>query len=147
MSRSAMSRRVAVPLAVVVAALAAGGCSADPAPAPPPSGPPTADMRVGLVEWGFTMSASTLRAGPVRLTVTNAGSTAHDLEVLDGHTVLGKTASLSPGAGQTLEIDLSGHSEVTFLCTLPGHRAQGMVREVRVVPPRAVSSTQGATNT
>lgn len=140
-----MNRRAAVPLAVV-AALVAGGCSADPAPAPPPSGPPSADMRVGLVEWGFTMSAPALLAGSVRLSVVNAGSTAHDLKVLDGHTVLGKTASLSPGAGQTLEIDLSNHSRVTFLCTLPGHRAQGMVRDVRVMPLRAGSSTQGGTN-
>lgn len=116
-------------LAGVVAALALGGCAEPPAA---PAGPPSAELRVGLVEWGFTTSSPALLDGPVRLHVTNAGATAHDLRVLDGDRVLAASTSLAPGAEQTLTLDVTGLRQVRFLCTLPGHESQGMVRDVPV---------------
>jgi hypothetical protein len=116
----------------VLLALLVGGCAEAPGSAPEPSGPPAAELRVGLVEWGFTLSAPALRAGAVRLEVTNAGATAHDLRVLDGDRVLAASPPIPPGATGALEFDATGLQQVEFLCTLPGHEAQGMVRTVAV---------------
>jgi uncharacterized cupredoxin-like copper-binding protein len=78
------------------------------------------------------LSAPALRAGAVRLEVTNAGATAHDLRVLDGDRVLAASPPIPPGATGALEFDATGLQQVEFLCTLPGHEAQGMVRTVAV---------------
>ncbi|MBI1759082.1 MAG: hypothetical protein HYR62_07645 [Actinobacteria bacterium] len=121
-----------VALITALAVPATTGCAAD-TPAAAQAGPPVATMRVGLVEWGFATSAGALRAGPVTLQVTNAGTTAHDLRVLAGDQVRGVTPALRPGQRTTLQVDLGGLSSVTFLCTLPGHREQGMRRELPVV--------------
>lgn len=119
--------------AVVAAALlVTGACAASPAPTPSAVSA-ASQVRVGLVEWGFTTSADALVAGPVVLEVTNAGSTPHDMQVLVGEDVVAKTAVLRPGEEQTVRADLSGVSRATLLCTLPGHESQGMVRQIDVV--------------
>ena len=126
-------RRVLPAAMLSVSALA--GCAAQATNVPAPTGPPASTVRVGLVEWGFTRSASALVAGPVELDVTNAGSTPHDVQVLDGDKVLARSQILRPGEQQTLHIDATGLSGVTFLCTMPGHESEGMVDEVKVVAP------------
>lgn len=109
-------------------------------------GTPSADVRVGLIDYSFQRSAAQLLATTVTLTVTNAGSTEHDLQVLDGEEVLGATRVLAPGEKQTITLDLSGLEEVTFLCTLPGHAEMGMVEDVAVAPePAAMTSPTTAT--
>jgi hypothetical protein len=132
-------------LAAVLLVVPAGGCAGAPAPAPPPAGPPAAVMRVGLVEWAFTLSAPALRAGGVRLEVTNAGSTAHDLRVLDGSRVLAATPPIPPGASDVVEFDATGLQQVEFFCTLPGHADHGMVRTVAVAaaPDPALPTKEG----
>lgn len=113
---------------LVLALLLASGCTGGAADA----GPPVREARVGLLEWEVTASASTLAAGPVRLEVTNAGATAHDLRVT-GQRTEGAVPVLPPGDTAVLELDLSGASEVTLWCSLPGHRAQGMERRLPVL--------------
>lgn len=118
---------------VLVLALGLGACAPSPSPALGP-GPASSQARIGLLEWGFTSSASALVAGPVELEVTNAGSTAHDMQVVVGDEVLAGTRVLRPGETQVLRADLTGVDEVSvLLCTLPGHRAQGMVDQIEVV--------------
>lgn len=134
-------RRGPVLLVGAVVALAAGSCGTVDPPAAT-VGPPTAELRVGLVEWGFTSSSTALLAGPVHLQVTNAGSTAHDLRVLDGDRVLAATTALAPGAEQTLTADVSGLRQVRFLCTLPGHESQGMVRDIQVIDAPTTTPAQ-----
>ncbi len=106
-------------------------------------GPPASEVRIGLVEWGFTKSARALVAAPSVLRVTNAGATPHDLELIADGRVLGRVESLRPGEQQTLEADLSGVDRVTFLCTLPGHESQGMVEQIDVVAPSATEHSGG----
>jgi nitrite reductase (NO-forming) len=95
------------------------------------SGPPVTDARVGLVEWQVATSAGALKAGPVTLQVTNAGTTEHDLRVRGVH-VDGHTARLSPGQKTVLSLDLTGERRVELWCTVPGHRAEGMHTTLRV---------------
>lgn len=129
--------------AVAAASLLLGACSAR-TPAPEDdvaAGPPSARVRVGLVEWGFTTSARALVAGPVVLTVTNAGSTPHDMQVVVDGDVLTGTRTLRPGEQQTVRADLTGADTATLRCTLPGHEAQGMAQQIDVVDPSATADT------
>ena len=87
-------------------------------------GPASADVRVGLLDYYFRRSAKELLATTVRMTVTNAGSTPHDLKVLDGERVLMATRVLAAGEQEQISGDLSGMRSVTFLCTVPGPRAR-----------------------
>lgn len=104
-------------------------------------GPPSSEARIGLVEWGFTSSASALVAGPVVLEVTNAGSTPHDMQVLVGDEVVARTEVLRPGEVQTVRADLTGMDSVSLLCTLPGHESQGMAQQMEVVETPTTGET------
>ncbi len=57
------------------------------------------------------------------ITVTNAGTTVHDL-TFEGIDV--KSGYLNPGESVTLSVNLPAGS-YTFYCTIPGHRPAGMV--------------------
>ena len=129
-----MSRRMlAVSTGAALLAVAVGACAPSDSSLSS-AGPPAAEARIGLVEWGFTSSASALLAGPVVLEVTNAGSTPHDMQVRVGDEVVAATPVLRPGESQTLRADLTGVEEAAvLLCTLPGHRSQGMADEIEVV--------------
>lgn len=133
--------RLAAAIGAAATALVLGGC-AQPASPAPAAGPPASEARIGLVEWGFTTSASALVAGPVELEVTNAGSTPHDMQVIVGDEVVAATEVLRPGETQTLRADLTGAREASILlCTLPGHESQGMVDEIEVVEASATGGT------
>lgn len=118
---AALSARTVVLLAVV--ALAVAGCST--AGAATGTAPASPTLRVGLVEWRIVTSSPAISAGPNRLTVTNTGTTAHDLHVtgpgLHVHTPL-----LSPGATTTLHLTSRAGTTVTLTCEVPGHEAAGM---------------------
>ena len=133
---------IAVAIGTASAALILGACARPASPAPA-AGPPASQARIGLVEWGFTSSASALIAGPVELEVTNAGSTPHDMQVLVGDEVVAATEVLRPGETQMLRADLTGAREASvLLCTLPGHEAQGMVDEIEVVEATTTDGTE-----
>jgi hypothetical protein len=95
------------------------------------SGPPTAEARIGLIEWEVTSSAGALLDSRVTLVVTNAGSTAHDLRVR-GDGVSARTPLLSPGQRATLTVDARGQRQLELWCGVAGHRAEGMHRTVPV---------------
>ena len=138
------NHRVHLLLTVSVLVALLGGCaaSADGTDGAAASGP-SDGVRVGLLDYSFARSASTMQATEVTFTVTNAGGTGHDLQILDGEEVLGATRVLEPGEEQTITVDLTGLTEVTLLCTVPGHEAMGMVEQVAVVP-QSTSGTPGA---
>lgn len=140
--KGTMSRRLPVIAALSVVAVLLGGCASGTGDeSTTAEGAPSDDVRVGLIDYSFQRSSAQLLATSVTLTVTNAGSTEHDLQVLDGEEVLGATRVLAPGEKQTLTVDLSGLEHVTFLCTVPGHEEMGMVEDVDVVPePKAMTS-------
>ena len=124
-----MTRRLAAPL---LAAALVAGCSAGASPVAVPSGPPTSDLRVGLLEYRFALSAGSLKPGPVTVTVTNAGSTGHDMRLYQVEELLAAVPVLSPGERKELRFDV----EPGFLrldCSVGGHARAGMVARMEVV--------------
>ena len=117
--------RVSIVAAVV--ALAAAACAAQAT-----TGPSVAsdDVRVGLTEWEVVTSATAVSPGPVRLTVTNAGATAHDLRIAGAAD--GAVPLLAPGERRTVTLNVVADGVLTLWCDVPGHRAQGMELEVPV---------------
>ncbi|HEX6247858.1 MAG TPA: hypothetical protein VFZ64_08320 [Nocardioidaceae bacterium] len=138
-----MRRTGRVAALAAAAAVALSGC-AESASRATAAGPPSSEVRIGLVEWGFTTSASALVAGPVVLEVTNAGSTPHDMQVIVDGEVVARTEVLRPGEAQTVRADLSGVDTASLLCTLPGHESQGMVQEIEVVEGSAAEEREGS---
>ncbi|MGI8873183.1 MAG: hypothetical protein ACR2KP_02435 [Egibacteraceae bacterium] len=120
--------RTPVLAAALAAILAACAGTADP------GGPPVDEARVGLVEWDITASATRLADGPVSFDVTNAGTTAHDLRIEADGRQLAATPLLDPGQGATLTVDLVDAERVLLICAVPGHRKQGMRRQLPVGP-------------
>lgn len=119
-----VAARVALPL---VSALLLAGCgSGATTSAPAPSGPPVSELRIGLLEYRLALSAGTLQPGPVTVTITNAGSTGHDVRLRQGDEVLGASDVLSPGGKQVLELDVAPGEPVALDCTVGGHAEAGM---------------------
>lgn len=123
-------RRIAL-LAVLAAAVTAGCGTGTPA-APVPAGPPVSELRIGLQEYRFQLSAGTLRPGAVEVVVTNAGSTGHDVRFLQGERQLAATEVLPPGGRQTVRLDVAAGVPVLLDCTLGGHAEAGMTARLAV---------------
>ena len=73
------------------------------------------------------------------LRVTNAGEMAHDLK-LDGTT---GTDLLEPGASATVDLGVIDASAQAW-CTVPGHKAAGMVLDIEVTGDAALADSGGA---
>lgn len=118
-----------MPVLLAVGALALTGCSA----AGPGAGsaPASATLRVGLVEWRIVTSSSAVLGGLDRFTVTNAGTTAHDLHVT-GPGVHAHTPLLAPGATASLTVPSRGGTTLTLTCEVVGHDAAGMHATIAV---------------
>ena len=114
-------------VALLAAALVLSGCaSGAQTTAPLPSGPPTSELRVGLLEYRLALSAGTLRPGLVTVEATNAGSSGHDLRFRQGGKVLGATKMLSPGGQEVLRLEVATGAPVELDCTVTGHAEAGM---------------------
>lgn len=100
----------------------------------PTAGPPVAALRVGLLEYRFAVSAGTVLAGQVTVTITNAGSAAHDVSFSQGDRALGTSKVLRPGERQELRFTVEGASPIRMVCTLAGHATAGMRRTLSVAP-------------
>ena len=94
--------------------------------APVPTGPPVSELRIGLLEYRLALSADALQSGTVTVTVTNAGSTGHDVRLRQNGKVIGTTEVLSPGGKQTLRVDVAPGVLVELDCTVGGHAGAGM---------------------
>lgn len=74
----------------------------------------------------------TVAAGRYTFVVHNVGKIPHDLAVSGpGATAASKTPLISPGSSADLTVTLSAGS-YTLWCTVPGHRAAGMVAKLSV---------------
>ena len=120
----------AIALALLTACARGSGSETS---APIPSGPPTSDLRIGLLEYRLALSAGALAVGPVTVTVTNAGSTGHDVRLRQDDRVLGKTEVLSPGGREVLRVDIAAGRPVKLDCTVGGHAEAGMHAMLAVV--------------
>lgn len=77
-----------------------------------------------------TAPATVAAAGKVTFVVKNAGKIQHDLAV-QGAAGAPKTALISPGQSAKLTVTLAAGT-YTLYCTVPGHRAAGMVAKLLV---------------
>lgn len=99
-------------------------------PAPPVRQAASNDIRVGLTEWDVVASATGVSAGQLRLTVTNAGTTAHNLRVAGA--TKGGTRLLAPGESQKVMLNVAVSGTLQLWCDVTGHRDQGMALELPV---------------
>lgn len=92
-------------------------------PSEPTSPPPSSAVAVDLVDSAFRPAAWTVPAGrPITFVLRNAGSLAHDFSNAE----LRVQSVVRPG--QTVETTLTiPAGEYAVYCTVPGHRAAGMV--------------------
>ena len=117
----------------LVAVLVLTGCgSGAETSAPVPTGPPVSKLRIGLLEYRLALSADALKSGTVTATVTNAGSTGHDVRLRQNDKVIGATEVLSPGAKQTLRVEVAPGVPVKLDCTVGGHAEAGMSTTISV---------------
>ena len=96
------------------------------------SAPASAPIPVRESEFKIALPAAKVPAGKVVFAVKNAGKIQHDL-VVSGPGVTGaaKTPLLDAGASAKLTVTL-GAGSYTLYCSVPGHRAAGMVAKLTV---------------
>jgi len=159
-------RAAAVTLASLSLVLAACGASATPGltfnpvavgPTAAPSVAPSAEVilapTIALSEWKV-VTASTIKAGTVKFTITNGGTIAHELLVFKsdlspsayptdpagdiieeggGVTLASDGANIDPAGSQARSIKLAPGTYL-FVCNIPGHFKAGMFTVVTVTP-------------
>lgn len=137
------NRRIPFLVLAAVTALASAGCSGSSGDAATGGQShqtgsaqqrPVDHMRVGLTEWNIETSARQAEPGSLRLLVTNAGSTTHDLYVR-GEDGTWHTRDLAPGGRQRLVVHAVAGERLHLWCSLPGHAAQGMRTTLSVARP------------
>lgn len=115
-------------MAVTAVLAACGGQT----PVGPPDGPAVRELRIGLSEYEFALSARAVVPGPVTVVVTNAGSAAHDVQLRSLGELVAASRVLRPGASQTLSAQVPTGAPLELVCTLPGHVEAGMVASLTV---------------
>ena len=123
--------RGGIRLTFVLLAAVTAGCGAGQPGSSVGAAPPGHTLRVGLVEWRIVTSSRGLLAGADRITVTNAGTVAHDLHV-SGPGVHAHTPLLEPGGTATLSVRPRTGSSLELTCEVPGHEQAGMTTTVGV---------------
>ena len=93
---------------------------------------PAVIMSVTETEFSITLpsSASHAVAGSYTFRVRNEGKLQHDL-VVSGAGVNDKTPLINPGGTASLKVKL-GKGSYTLYCSVPGHRAAGMVAKLNL---------------
>jgi uncharacterized cupredoxin-like copper-binding protein len=82
----------------------------------------TTPITVRAGDFYFKLSkVSIAKPGTVVFTVKNVGHLAHDLKIAGRKTLL-----IQPGKSATLKVVFTKVGKYTYLCTVPGHAAQGM---------------------
>lgn len=115
--------------ALLLLSLAGCGGGSD---VPPPAGPPASQLRIGMIEYRFQLSAAKLAPGGVTVVATDAGSSQHDVVLTQGGEVVGRSRVLNPGEQQTFRMRVAPGQPVHLECTLPGHDVAGMHATVQV---------------
>jgi uncharacterized cupredoxin-like copper-binding protein len=112
-------KRITVLLAIVCAI---GAVSAAGAGAAVQQSAATTTITVKAGEFFFKLSKSSVaKPGTVVFAVKNVGHLAHDFKIAGK-----KTALVQPGKSATLKVVFKKAGKFTYLCTVPGHAANGM---------------------
>lgn len=105
-------------------------------PPPPPPPPPTGTVgtgnttvQVGMFEYGFNLSQSTLPSGQATFVITNNGNEVHNFSVS------GVKAGqlLNPGQSETYTVGLPA-ARFSIVCDVPFHIDRGMSGSITVTP-------------
>ena len=88
-------------------------------------------------EFKFTLSAMSVKYGPVTFKVTNKGTVGHDFKLCStggtANTCHGmSTPVLNPGQSATLTVPIPKAGSYEYLCSVPGHAAIGMKGDLKV---------------
>jgi len=147
-----VSSSTGAPSGAASASPAAASLPADTA-SPAPSVAALNGATVTLSEWKVAMTA-TVKAGKATFTISNAGTTPHELLVFKsdqapsayptnpaggivedgaGVTLLSDGANIEPGKTQQRTVVLAAGTYL-FVCNIPGHFNQGMFTVVTVTP-------------
>ena len=120
-SASSPSSSTSSPQTSSSAAAPAAGAKGGPSIAADPSG-----------QLKFTKKTLSAKAGKVTVDFTNMSSTGHNFTIQKGTSgaVVGATPTFS-GGSKTLSVNLKPGT-YTFFCSVPGHRAGGMVGTLTV---------------
>lgn len=84
-------------------------------------------------EFAFKLSAKSVKHGSVTFKISNGGVLPHDFKLCSsnkGGTANACTGKVTPlisgGATGTLTVNIAKAGKYEYLCTVPGHAAQGM---------------------
>jgi len=100
----------------------------------PPSGSPVTELRIGMIDYRFQLSAAAVQPGALTVVATNTGSSEHDVVLTEDGTEIGRSDVLPPGGRQTFQVQVAAGGPVHLECSLPGHDAAGMHADVAVEP-------------
>jgi plastocyanin len=101
---------------------------APPSEAPSEVEPPSVPhVQVSAIEYGFSLSRTTVPAGKVIVQFVNDGQDEHNLKLTDGSQgPLAGSFAETPAKG-VAQLQLEMHTgEYTLFCSLQGHEAKGM---------------------
>ena len=139
-------------LALLIAALALGGCGEDDegrvdgsgggatdtsttgtsTEQAGPTGPAVATVSVAETEFRLSpANPSVAKPGVVEFKVVNAGKAVHALEV-EGPGLEVETDRIEPGGEATLKADLNKPGRYKWYCPIGDHEARGMKGEIKV---------------
>lgn len=97
----------------------------EPVEVVPPAAPEVKEVAVIGTEMSFSPATITVRAGQqVKITFQNQGKVIHNL-VIEGLGV--STRTIRPGQTDIIEFTAPAPGTYTFFCSVPGHRAAGML--------------------
>ncbi len=88
---------------------------------------PSTTITVGMFEYRFDLSQSSVPAGCIQFVITNRGSEVHNFAISG----VKSGQNLSPGGTETWAVQLTAGSK-GYLCELPFHADRGMVGTLTV---------------
>lgn len=94
----------------------------------------TEELFLGLTEWSIETAGRTVLPGTVRVVITNAGATGHDV-VIHGQEGSWATPVLGPGERHEMVIETVAGEELELICTVTGHADHGMRTTLSVAGP------------
>lgn len=115
---------------------------------------PAGALPIALKEWSVTVPA-TIKAGEASFTISNAGTTPHEMLVFKsdlapaaypkdgagsiiedgaGVVLVSDGENIEPGGTQARTVDLATPGTYLFVCNIAGHFKQGMFTVVTVTP-------------
>jgi len=131
-AKAGMKGKFAVAVAPVVPKPTTTTQPPPPPPPPPPTGtvgPGNTTVTVGMVEYGFNLSQTSMPSGQVTFVITNNGAEVHNFSVSG----IKAGQILNPGQSETYTVGLPA-ARFSIVCDVPFHIDRGMSGSITVTP-------------